>query len=263
MISRLRQTACWVGICLAGGFALHGCASGSAIRDMKAATTTYEKHLARAVEGNADSQNLLGFMHYFGDGVERNIEAALIWFARAAEQGHPDAVVSLARALEQMGNESDPTDASGGTVGEAESGGATHAAPRRTMAPGEETYATFCAGCHGLNGIAAYGDSPSFALGDRMDSIDLILRRSIIEGIGAMPGWGDMFSTDELSNLVDFIRTLPEQYRQGVNLTVRDKPARYFLFNAMRDNDRALKRYPSATATVPEVRKSTNSSDDN
>ena len=240
--------------------ALYGCALDFNPSERTSPKTTYEKHLVRAIDGNADSQNLLGFMHYFGDGVERNIEAALIWFARAAEQGHPDAVVSLARALEQMGNETSLSNPDPKAVDESESG--RGAAVRQTLLPGEETYAMFCAGCHGLNGIAAYVESPSFALGDRMDAIDLVLRRSIVEGVGVMPGWGNTFSKDELSNLVDFIRSLPEQYRQGVSLTLRDRPARYFLFSVMDNNDQAFKRFQSAPAIVPEVRRRPKPSDD-
>jgi hypothetical protein len=95
-----------------------------------------------------------------------------------------------------------------------------------------------------------------------MDAIDLVLRRSIVEGVGAMPGWGNAISKDELSNLVDFIRSLPEQYRQGVSLTLRDRPARYFLFSVMDNNDQAFKRFQSAPAIVPEVRRRPKPSDD-
>ena len=88
-----------------------------------------------------------------------------------------------------------------------------------------------------------------------MDNIDLILRRSIVQGIGAMPGWGDQLSGEELDNLVGFIRSLPERYRQGVDQSLRDKPTRYFLFSVMHDNDRAFQRLPSALVNVPDVRK--------
>ena len=33
---------------------------------------------------------------------------------------------------------------------------------------GSEVYLTFCAGCHGFDGIAAYPPAPSFALGERL-----------------------------------------------------------------------------------------------
>lgn len=249
----MRRTAYGAGLCLACGFALHGCASNFNVGVGKAATTTYEKHLARAIAGNAESQNLLGFMHYFGDGVERDNNAALTWLARAAEQGHPVAIASLGRLAEEMGKEPE----------QANTDKPAKDAPRRTLEPGEETYASFCAGCHGLNGIAAHVDAPSFALGDRLDGIDLILRRSIVEGVGAMPGWGDMFSSEELDNLVNFIHTLPDQYRRGIDQKLRDQPVRYFLFNAMRNNDRAFKRDQNAPASVPYLRKSTNSLGDN
>jgi hypothetical protein len=49
----------------------------------------------------------------------------------------------------------------------------------------------FCAGCHGLNGIAGYVGAPSFALGERMEKSDRELMGSITGGHEVMPEWGD------------------------------------------------------------------------
>ena len=44
---------------------------------------------------------------------------------------------------------------------------------------GEKLYITFCAGCHGFNDIAYYVNSPSFALGERLQKSDHELQKSI------------------------------------------------------------------------------------
>ena len=38
-----------------------------------------------------------------GRGVKEDREEALVWLRKAAEQGHPDAKLSLRQALEQLG----------------------------------------------------------------------------------------------------------------------------------------------------------------
>ncbi len=98
---------------------------------------------------------------------------------------------------------------------------------------GEQTYVTFCAGCHGLNGIAAYAGAPSFALGDRMEKKDADLLHTIIHGHGVMPTWGSKLSEQSLANALRFIRTLPRQYENGIVQSLRAAPAFYFLFGPM------------------------------
>jgi len=42
----------------------------------------------KAEEGDAEAQNMLGDMHYYGKGVEQNYEEAAKWYFKAAEQGN-------------------------------------------------------------------------------------------------------------------------------------------------------------------------------
>lgn len=97
---------------------------------------------------------------------------------------------------------------------------------------GEHLYMTFCAGCHGFNGVAYYVHSPSFAMGDALGKSDLELQRSIARGVGPMPGWDAMLSPDELRDIVAFIRTLRMRYEDGVSGQLKDAPDRYFLFRS-------------------------------
>jgi curved DNA-binding protein CbpA len=47
--------------------------------------------------GDADSQNLLGEMYYYGDEIEQDLEQAFYWFKEAAKQQQPDALLNLGK----------------------------------------------------------------------------------------------------------------------------------------------------------------------
>jgi mono/diheme cytochrome c family protein len=130
-----------------------------------------------------------------------------------------------------------PSSLRGGTQGF----GQDHRAVGHDMERGEATYVTFCAGCHGLNGIATYIGSPSFALGERMQEPDTALLYSINQGKGVMPSWGDKFSERRLADVLDFVRTLQKQYEIGIAEGIRRAPGSYFLFGPMEDDDSAYR----------------------
>jgi cytochrome c6 len=106
---------------------------------------------------------------------------------------------------------------------------------------GESTYVIFCAGCHGLNGVAAFVGSPSFALGERLQKPDAVLLTSIRDGIGLMPDWGNKFSEERLLEVLFFVRTLEQLYQVGIAQSIRGAPERYFLFGPMEDDDAAYR----------------------
>lgn len=58
--------------------------------------TTYEKFRASAQAGDAESQNLIGVMLFFGEGVPRNRLIAHWWFHKAADQSNARAQRNLA-----------------------------------------------------------------------------------------------------------------------------------------------------------------------
>jgi mono/diheme cytochrome c family protein len=191
--------------------------------------TTYEKFLAPAEAGEAESQNVVGVMLFHGEGAGVDRVGAEMWFWLAAEQGNERARRNLA-FLHSM------------------SSAALDQAPERDMdgaflrgrLPGEALYAKFCAGCHGLNGIAAYVYSPSFALGQRLEKSDEALMRSLLNGKGEMPNWDDKLSRAELREVLRFIRTLRLQYDLGIGQSLRGAPALYYLFGPMRSDDRGI-----------------------
>lgn len=223
--------------------------------------TTYEKFRARAQAGDAESQNLIGVMLFFGEGVPRNRFIAHWWFHEAADQGNARAQRNLA-IMHSLGAGVPRDDIEAERyfrlAAEHEAGTAgrrrtvrpyasiadlvEHAArTARDRRPGESTYAAFCAGCHGLNGISAYVGSPSFAIGERMDKSDAVLLQSLMKGIGDMPGWGDKLPRKDLVDILRFVRSFGPQYDTGILQVLRAAPELYFLFGPMKSNDMAYR----------------------
>lgn len=94
----------------------------------------------------------------------------------------------------------------------------------------ERLYTRFCGGCHGFNGISYYVNSPSFALGQRLEKSDEELARSISGGKGVMPSWENMLTEEQIRSLVGYIRTLADAYQAGIDRELLMTPDHYFLF---------------------------------
>ena len=223
--------------------------------------STYDKYLPRAEAGDPDFQNLIGFMLFFGEGVAVNQPASHLWFHRAADRGHKLAQRNLA-IMHRLGIGEPPDPEEAGfyarSAGITDLGHLVEVMPsslrsgigeaghddlfaQHTMGRGEATYSAFCAGCHGLNGIAAYIGSPSFALGERLEKPDGVLLYSIHQGKGVMPSWGDKFSDDRLLDVLAFVRSLRERYQNGIAEGIRRAPVRFFLFGPMEEDDSAYR----------------------
>ena len=224
-------------------------------------TSTFDRYLPRAQAGEPDFQNLIGFMFFFGEGAPMDRSKAHLWFHNAADQGHVLAQRNLA-IMHRLGIGMPPDIEEARFY--ARSAGITDierlvaAVPSslrsgtqefehdyhvagQNMERGEATYVTFCAGCHGLNGIAAYIGSPSFALGDRLHKPDGELLYSIFNGKGVMPSWGDKFSEQRLREVLAFVRTLPKRYENGIAEGIRRAPGLYFLFGPMENDSSAYR----------------------
>jgi TPR repeat protein len=218
------------------------------------ADSTFFKFLTLAKTGDEKAQHLIGFMLYFGEGVRMDRAAAHYWFHLSADQGNASAQLSLA-VMHYLGQgvgkdieeaeryfrlAKDNTSPSVNLSASAEVPRTlAELAERAVMRPGnfdiqgESTFATFCAGCHGLNGIAAYERAPSFALGERLDKNDEDLFFTITHGHGTMPAWRDKLSDAALVEALRFVRTLPQQYQNGIAQVLRTPPSLYFLFGPM------------------------------
>jgi mono/diheme cytochrome c family protein len=218
------------------------------------ARSTFEKFVRLAQAGDAKSQNVVGFMHYFGEGAPTDYYLAHRWFHAAADQGYVNAQLNLAVMhylgrgvpedleeaeryfhLARQNGLASPNFSGRSTLPDSLAALAEGAimAPQVDNGAGELAYVTFCAGCHGFNGIAAYVGSPSFALGERMEKSDAELMFSITRGHGIMPSWDNKLSLPELMEALQFVRTLPRQYQNGIAQVLRAPPELYFRFGPM------------------------------
>lgn len=214
--------------------------------------STFIKFSRLAKTGDAKSQNLIGFMMFFGEVAPYSRRAAHRWFRASAVQGNVSAQLNLAVMLylgaaghedheeaERYFRRAEKTSSKAGsastiefnTIGELVDQSCRKM--ERREASGARMYGTFCAGCHGQNGLAAYGGAPSFALGERMEKSDRELLRTILGGHGIMPSWVDKFPRERLRPILRFIRSLQPQFRNGILHVLRPHPPQYFAFGPM------------------------------
>lgn len=176
--------------------------------------STFNRVVERAERGDAESQNAAGFMLHRGEGVERDPARARAWFERAAAAGNERARRNLAYL--QSGAAPLP---------------ATPAGPSRA----EVLYQRYCGGCHGLEGVAAYENSPSFAFGERLHKAESDLLRSLLDGLQEMPGWEGKLPTEDLRAILAFVRALPARYDAGIGTAPSQAPAYMYLFGRMEE----------------------------
>ncbi len=191
--------------------------AGSSLPD-----TTFGKFLERADAGDAESQNVVGFMLFHGEGVRRDRTRAQVWFQRAATQGNIRARRNLAILQSAGETGSGPPSKTGSS-----------ATSVQAPSPGQALYGKYCAGCHGFNGISSYVHSPSFALGEALDKSDGELMRSLMRGKGEMPNWDNKFSPDQLQHVLRFVRTLRARYELGIGQSLSGAPPVFYLFGPM------------------------------
>ena len=192
--------------------------------------TTFDKFLGHAVNDDPDAQNFIGFMLFHGEGVERDLDEAHYWFHRSAEQGNVLAQRNLgmlhSRAIKDVPEEFENAEEANhwftriAVSGHADGPGIARTSRQRffsnleeslenTRAPedaGELVYISYCAGCHGFDGMAAYPSTPSFARGERLEKTDAVLMQGMLDGLGVMPQWRDTLSTDLLHSTLAYIR---------------------------------------------------------
>lgn len=212
----------------AAALLLLGCAPAAILRDdgAYAYESTYLRKLASAEGGDAEAQNAVGFMLYRGDGVAADRLHAQLWFERAAAQGSARARRNLAYIAASAPQQQ--LSAKSGTE------------PPRGPAPaGERAYVKFCGGCHGVDGVAAYENSPSFAFGERLHKPDAALMASLLDGRQEMPGWEGKLPVGELREILAHVRTLPARYDAGIGTLTSAGGGYMYLFGPMEARARA------------------------
>ncbi|MCU7944694.1 MAG: cytochrome c [Candidatus Thiodiazotropha sp. (ex Cardiolucina cf. quadrata)] len=94
---------------------------------------------------------------------------------------------------------------------------------------GQHVFLTYCAGCHGFDGLAFFPTAPSFAMGDRLSQDDAVLMRSILKGKGAMPSWEAKLPAKWLEEALAYIRRISKISLTGGEVP-RVRPGYYYIF---------------------------------
>lgn len=103
---------------------------------------------------------------------------------------------------------------------------------------GADVFLTFCAGCHGIDGFAAYPAAPSFSMGDRLHKDDGTLLQSILNGKGAMPPWQDKLSIPMLRSAIRYLRIMDERVKIGQAPLQQKLPAYMYRFQPVGERNR-------------------------
>jgi mono/diheme cytochrome c family protein len=216
-------------------------------------TERFRETYDRAQAGDATAENMVGYMLFYGSGVPANRPLAEEWFRSAAEKGLPVAQLNLAIAMHLgITSPSDPVgahrwlfrarrnpDLPEGLSYVAQAASSADLLDRTCNRPaegagrGEQVFTMFCAGCHGLDGLARHPEAPSFAMGERLEKSDLELAMTAMGGHQSMPGWGPILPEPWIDDAIQFARTLEAEFQGGLLHRIRDVPDLSFDFGAM------------------------------
>lgn len=190
----------------------------------------YRQLAPLATDDNPEIQNFVGFMLYYGQGIEADQRRAHDLFHQAATSGSRDAYVNLG-VVHSIGAVGVPVDyrealdafAKAALMDDVESVVGESATARIPIpdqfetlvrveaeggAKGREVFLRFCGGCHGFNGFALFPLAPSFAMGERLMQPDAVLMQSILNGKNLMPSWGDKLEHGLLEQALAYLRVL-------------------------------------------------------
>ncbi|HEX20128.1 MAG TPA: cytochrome c [Acidiferrobacteraceae bacterium] len=73
---------------------------------------------------------------------------------------------------------------------------------------GKVLYQEKCAACHGADGKAVLPGSPNFNKGDRMEKSNVVLKKSVLNGLNAMPPFKGALSDANVGDVLAYIRKL-------------------------------------------------------
>ena len=107
-----------------------------------------------------------------------------------------------------------------------------------------KTFLTYCAGCHGQDGFAAYEHAPSFSMGERLKQDDRELLQSVLNGKNNMPPWRDMLSVEDLRNAIAYLRLMHERHLKGEAPLQTEVPDKYYMFKPAGEQNMDWKAKP-------------------
>lgn len=84
------------------------------------------------------------------------------------------------------------------------------AAPVQAADPrnGAKIYNNHCAGCHGAQGNGMMPGMPNFLRGEGLMKPDAVLVQTLERGAGMMPAFRGLLTTQELLDVVAYLRTM-------------------------------------------------------
>lgn len=97
---------------------------------------------------------------------------------------------------------------------------------------GKHVFLTYCAGCHGFDGLAYFPAAPSFAMGERLAESDATLMRSILKGKDAMPSWESKLPLHWLEEALAYVRHVAKQSKSG-RIGDNQRPEYFFIFTPL------------------------------
>lgn len=109
---------------------------------------------------------------------------------------------------------------------------------------GAKTFLTYCAGCHGQDGFAAYEHAPSFSMGERLKQDDRELLQSVLNGKNNMPPWRDMLSVEDLRNAIAYLRLMHQRHLKGEAPLQTEVPDKYYMFKPVGEQNMDWKAKP-------------------
>jgi len=180
------------------------------------APAAHELFHSAADLGIADARRNLGVLHTIGPpGVAVDIDEAMMWFTAAMRTNDQN-------ALETQDSQSAvPASINTRIKPEFKYGG-----------NGKRIYLTFCAGCHGFNGMRFFSHAPSFAMGERMTASTEELMQTILYGKSLMPSWEDKLAVSDLEDALGYLRELALRTGYGTDSSAYNPvPETFYIFN--------------------------------
>jgi len=180
------------------------------------APAAHELFHSAANLGVADARRNLGVLHTIGPpGVAVDIQEAMMWFTAAISTGNQnvletqDSQITIPATINTRINPEFKYDGNGKRI-----------------------YLTFCAGCHGFNGMRFFSYAPSFAIGERMTASTDELMQTILHGKGLMPSWEDKLAVSDLEDALGYLRELALRTGYGTDSSAYNQmPEVFYIFN--------------------------------
>jgi len=108
---------------------------------------------------------------------------------------------------------------------------------QQSQPDGADIFLTYCAGCHGFDGLAAYEPAPSFSMGERLEKDDRELLQSVLKGRNAMPPWENKLSLADIKRAIAYLRHMYQRRLTGKVPRSRPLPPNWYRFKPLGEDE--------------------------